>query len=424
MSEAELGAWFYDLNPERFPYEAVVREFHDVGKQFVSADLLRSLDKARSLLPQLNRPWSDVRTLACFLDTALDKPDGRYDYPTYLALSLLQLPSIDDPPAQTPFTRGRCDRLIVQLATDALQFELDASDGHTGQLPGMRPAAALRAKRYRLGVRAIRPALARLSLISRVTATEPEEAARQACAVVHADMSLAERRAMLLSTLPVHTVHDEYMFLRVLQMFETTFALLAVHLQAVLTELASRDVGHVLHFLDTATGALKEAAPLFSMLATMQVESFRTFRQFTEGASAIQSRNYKTVESLCRRPEQDRLDSVAYTSVPEVRERVRAGQATLDEGLRRAGDSAELSDVEQAQLTDAMTAFAAALRRWRTTHYRLAVRMLGDSTGTGYTEGTPYLAAARSIPVFTGPAFARATFTDADEQEDDQVRTS
>jgi hypothetical protein len=27
--------------------------------------------------------------------------------------------------------------------------------------------------------------------------------------------------------------------------------------------------------------------------------------------------------------------------------------------------------------------------------------MLGDATGTGYTEGTPYLAAVRSIPVFT-----------------------
>jgi hypothetical protein len=77
MSVAELDAWFFDQAPGKFPYEAVVREFHAAGKHFVPADLLRSLSQARSLLPELNCPWSDVRTLACFLDTLLDKPDGR-----------------------------------------------------------------------------------------------------------------------------------------------------------------------------------------------------------------------------------------------------------------------------------------------------------------------------------------------------------
>jgi tryptophan 2,3-dioxygenase len=38
--------------------------------------------------------------------------------------------------------------------------------------------------------------------------------------------------------------------------------------------------------------------------------------------------------------------------------------------------------------------------RWRHTHYRLAVRMLGERTGTGNTEGTPYLNAVRTVPVF------------------------
>jgi len=47
-----------------------------------------------------------------------------------------------------------------------------------------------------------------------------------------------------------------------------------------------------------------------------------------------------------------------------------------------------------------MTGFARALMRWRNTHYRLAVRMLGEASGTGYTEGTPYLKAVRTIPVF------------------------
>jgi len=400
MSTAELDAWFYELDPEKFPYEAIVREFHSVGKHFVSPELLDSLARARSLLPQLNSPWPNVHTLACFLDTALDKPDGRYDYPTYLALSLLQLPSVDDPIDQTPFTRSRCDRLIVQLATDALHFELEAADGRTSLLPDLRPGPELQTKRYRLALRAVRPALARLSLDRRVTETDPEAAARQACAVVRSDMSFIERRALLLTALPVYTLHDEYMFLRVLQMYETTFSLLAVHLRAAAAELASRDVGHTVHFLDTAEQALREATPLFSMLATMQVESFRTFRDFTEGASAIQSRNYKIVESLCRQPDRDRVDSAAYQSVPEVRERVLAGQATIDDAFRQARDAGELSEEECGQLGAAMQRFAGTLLRWRNTHHRLAVRMLGDSPGSGYTEGAPYLGACRSLPVF------------------------
>ena len=132
----------------------------------------------------------------------------------------------------------------------------------------------------------------------------------------------------------------------------------------------------------------------------MQVEAFQSFRVFTEGASAIQSRNYKLVESLCRQPDPSRLDSPAYRSVPEVRQRVLAGQETLDGALaaaRAAGclNSGDVNDIEQA-----MRELAATLLRWRRTHFRLAVRMLGERTGTGYTEGSPYLKAAQSIPVF------------------------
>jgi len=135
-------------------------------------------------------------------------------------------------------------------------------------------------------------------------------------------------------------------------------------------------------------------------LGTMQVEAFRVFRNYTEGASAIQSRNYKIVESLCRVPDEPRLDSIAYRSVPEARERVLAGQATLDEAYLSARAAGRGSADELDRVAAAMERFAATLLHWRQTHYRLAVRMLGERTGTGYTEGTPYLAAARTIPVF------------------------
>ncbi|HEX5404679.1 MAG TPA: hypothetical protein VFX16_20510 [Pseudonocardiaceae bacterium] len=416
MSTAELRTWLHEPDPKKFPYAAVVRHYQLVGKHFVQPELLELLDDVRDQLPSMRGPWQHIQTLAAFLGTALDKPDNRYDYPTYLALSLLQLPTVDDPVEQALFARSRCDRLVAQLIADALAFEIDVTDGTTNLLPNLRPEPELTVKRCKHALRTIRPALARMSLDGGLTATEPLELARQVCSVVRADMSFSEERALELSVLPVYTAHDEYMFLRVLQTFETTFALLAVQLRAVIAALADREIDRAVHLLARSESALRDAAPLFSMLATMQIESFRTFRQFTEGASAIQSRNYKFVESLCRKPDPDRGDSPAYLSVPDVHERVTAGQDTLDTAYLELCESGDVDEQDRAHVADGMKGFARALLRWRNTHYRLAIRMLGDNTGTGYTEGTPYLDKARNIPVF------RAVDV-ADNDTDETART-
>jgi len=400
VSTAELRSWHRQPDLMKFPYAAVLREFHGVGKHFVSRELLDLLVSARSMLPTMRGPWPRVHTLVSFLDSALDKLENRYDYSTYLALSLLRLPGPDDPIEQAPFARSRCDRLTVALLADALAFELSAVDGRTALLPKMRPPVDLVTKRCKHGMRAIRPALARMSLDVGLASDDAADLARQACAAVQADMSFAEARAMDLSMLPVDTVHDEYLFLRILQTFETTFALLVVQLRGVIRALLDKEVDRATHFLRSSEAALRESAPLFSMLATMQVESFRTFRQFTDGASAIQSDNYKLVESLCRSPEPSRVGSSAYHSVPEVRIRVLAGQYTLDDAYHDACEAGDFAPEDLTLLGEAMKAFAQALLRWRQTHYRLAVRMLGSTPGTGYTEGTPYLDAARNIPVF------------------------
>ncbi|GLZ33851.1 hypothetical protein Lesp02_60390 [Lentzea sp. NBRC 105346] len=400
MSTAELRSWLRTPAVKSFPYGAVVREYHGVGKHFVAPELLELLAEVRDMLPELSGPWPHVQTLASFLSTALDKPDKRYDYPTYLALSLLQLPGPDDPVEQAPFARTRCDRLTAQLVCDALGFELSALDGRTTLLPLLRPDPTAVGKRFRHGMRVIRPALQRMALDAGLTATDPGDLARQACAAVYGDMSYAERRAVELSILPVYTMHDEYLFLRVLQAFETTFSLLSTQIRGAIAALDEGEIERAVHFVTSCETALRESAPLFSMLATMQIEAFRTFREFTEGASAIQSRNYKLVESLCRKPDSDRVDSPAYHSVPDVRTRVLGSQPTLDEAYSRLCDSDVVAGDALKPLAEAMNAFERALLRWRQTHYRLAVRMLGEASGTGYTEGTPYLAAVRDIPVF------------------------
>lgn len=394
----ELTTWLSGpADPDSFPYAAVLAEFQRTGKHFVDKEILALLDHARTHVGPASGPPS---LLHRFLDVTLDKWDGRYDYRSYLALSVLGLPCDAADPLPAEPAAARHDRLFVQLIADALGFELAVQAGATDLLPEQRPAPELVTKRYRLGVRAAAPALARLGRNAPHGPTPAAKADALRTAAL-ADQSPTERSELALSMLPVYLSHDEYLFIRVLQAYECTFAALTDDLRAAIDALTDGPVRAAADRLAAARDRLAAAAPLFSLLACMQRESFRTFRAYTEGASAIQSRSYKLMESLCRTPDESRLASAAYRAVPEVRDRVRAGQPSIEAAYRAAERAGRLAGPDGALVRRRMTEFAAAVLQWRQTHYRLAVRMLGTAPGTGYTEGTPYLAAVRAIPVFT-----------------------
>ncbi|MEV4665545.1 tryptophan 2,3-dioxygenase family protein [Micromonospora echinofusca] len=425
----ELTSWLSGAaEADDFPYSPVLAEFHRVGKHFVEKELLALLDHVRAQVsaPAPGPPTPAVRQLRDFLDVALDKWDGRYDYRSYLALRLLRLPcDADDGPDDRPGSaddepygaddrpgspeavhaggpaahpdRARRDRLLVRLVADALAFEAAAASEATDLLPEDRPGREVVAKRHRLGVRAAAPALARLGLAGAAHHPEPAAVLR----ALAADRAPAGEPALWLSMLPVYVSHDEYLFIRVLQAYECLFAGLVDELRATIAALATGRARAAADRLAYGCQLLTAAGPLFSLLATMQPAAFRTFRQYTEGASAIQSRSYKLMESLCRTPEAARLESPAYQQVPEVRDRVHAGQPSVDEAFRAAVRAGLLTGADVDLVARAMGAFAAAVLQWRRTHHRLATRMLGPRPGTGYTEGTPYLAAVRSIPVFS-----------------------
>jgi tryptophan 2,3-dioxygenase len=400
--------WLLSRDAEDFPYGAVVTAFNRVGKHFVPATLLDALARARASLPVAHGSEPSVRLLDQFLDIVLDKLDGRYANPTYLGLSLLPLASVDDATDDLAAVQRQYDRLFLQLITDAARFEIAAAEGTTALLPQMRPDVRTTAKRCRLVLQLAGPAARRLNLGDELDVANPVAGARQLWSQVAATLTPAERRTLRLTMLPVSLVHDEYQFIRILQSFEATFALMAVYLQAAVQALMAGDAGLARQGILAAASALHDAAPLFSLVATMQLEAFQTFREFTEGASAIQSRNCKLVESLCRKPDASRLDSPAYLSVPEVRQRVLAGQLTLDHALTAARHAGLLSAQDIDDLEQAMLQFAGTLLKWRRTHHRIAVRMLGENTGTGYTAGAAYLKSVQEIPVFSSVHMAEA----------------
>ena len=131
-------------------------------------------------------------------------------------------------------------------------------------------------------------------------------------------------------------------------------------------------------------------ASLFRMVATMRPEAFHTFREFTDGASAIQSEQYKRFEGLCGLPPADRLQSPAFDSVPDVRAEVSRGQDTMTDAYLDAV-AAGGHEAELATIAGLLSALEASHRRWKGTHVTLATRMLGDARGSGYTAGVGYL---------------------------------
>jgi tryptophan 2,3-dioxygenase len=371
-----------------FPYEEIVGEFQRVGKHFVSDWLLDALEDARDGLPIAPEAAEQLKR---FLDILLDKRDGVYDYHSYLALNLL--------PGLPEDRRGIArDRLVAQLVADALRFEDASARGETDLLLRQRPAPAVIDKRLRLGLRVVGAPLPRLGLGTVDRAASPRDEARRVCELVAADLTAAERHVLRITMLPVDTIHDEYLFIRILQAFETTFMALAAELSDTVKALSVHDTRDAIRRLDASAATMREVVPLFSLAATMQTKSFQTFREHTDGASAIQSRNYKLIEALCRAPDESRIASEAYETVPEVREMVRAGMPTINDCATRL--RGQIAPDEYAELTNAMDRFAAGVSAWRRTHYRIAVHMLGERPGTGSTVGTPYLAMARSIPVF------------------------
>ncbi|HEX5402928.1 MAG TPA: hypothetical protein VFX16_11580 [Pseudonocardiaceae bacterium] len=391
----QSAVWHDDSrNAVDFPYDLVMACYHAHGKQFVSNRLLQALDSIRAHLGPVDRENRHRALLDKFLSVALDKWDQKYDYQTYLGIDLLDLA----PDADGETGRRQWDEWSGLLLADTWAFESGARDSSHDWLSLLRPGPELTIKRMHILGTTMARILARRT-ISVESGDDVDEAARQIVESAPAERKLALRLCMQ----PVYVVHDEYLFIRILQCFEVVFAAMSAEMRDAIDAVRRRQPAHAAACIARCGDVLATSRCLFTLLATMQAEAFRAFRVYTVGASAIQSRNYKIFEALCASPSPARIDSPAYESVPQVRERIGNGWLDLTSAVREAVSHDSLEPRDVSLIYTAARRLDAIHQGWKQTHWKLAARMIGDDRGTGYTVGVPYLRDAIENRLFRHP---------------------
>ncbi|AEA25759.1 hypothetical protein Psed_3587 [Pseudonocardia dioxanivorans CB1190] len=315
--------------------------------------------------------------LDAYLGCVLARHECRFSNRTYLALPLLE--RVRAAAGLAP------DRLAALLMADVVRVERSAAG------PDL-PDPPTRRKRIRHALRFVA-----------ASDDHPVTADDQLDAVALPELPATGLATWFgLSVLPVSTRHDEYFFIRALQTREMIFTTLADEMVAATAALRAGRTEQAIARVERADRVFARAAMLFRLVATLRVDAFLDFREHTEGASAIQSEQYKRFEVVCGRPSGTRLGSAAFAGVPRVRSAVEAGVDTLSDARREA--DAALGAVGRAALDRALGRLEAGHQRWKAAHHGLAVRMLGDAPGSGYTAGAPYLRACLSNRLFGGLA--------------------
>lgn len=358
----------------------VTHEIRWVGKHFLQPDRLERLAAVRDRYAGRD-PYLDA-----FLDCLLDKHEGRFWNRTYLSLPVLEvvLAEHDLQPSG----------VAALLAADIVRYELCAAHRRTEVSPVGRPDSRTLRTRVRHSLRFMTAHLggaASEDLLSAI-AHDPESDLPALLLQLPTPPIATAGEWIELSLQPVSTVHDEYFFMRVLQAHEMAFAGMNRRLRDAIAALREGEYDVATRLLEEVVAFMDRNASLFRIVATMRYEAFHTFREFTDGASAIQSEQYKRFEGLCGLPPATRLGSPAFESVPAVRAEVGEGQDTVTDAYL-AASADERSAVELVKFSTLLRTLEDSHRRWKSTHVTLASRMLGEARGSGHTSGVDYLSA-------------------------------
>ncbi|MFJ7266614.1 tryptophan 2,3-dioxygenase family protein [Streptomyces sp. NPDC099050] len=383
----EIRRW---ATADRMPEESdgislarsVTEHVRGKGKHFLS-------DRVRVMLSDIRRRHGvDRPFLDAFLDCVLDKHEGRFQNRTYLALPVLEL-LMDHRDAALS-----ADRMSTLLMADVVRFEIEAAAGSPAGSGRDRPDAATLSTRLRHALRLVPTGLGAPEaddLPSRLAHT-PRSRLEGLADGLPRPPANDRARWFDVTVQPVSVVHDEYFFIRVLQTHEMHFTAMVESVKKVIGALRAGNPEGAAELVERVVVMFERAATLFRVVATMRAEQFSAFRQYTQGASAIQSEQYKRFEGLCGVPTVPRLRSSAFTSVPVVRaESEDPGHDTVTRAYRELRNAGGPGRAGWDRLDTAISRLESGHQRWKSAHRGLAARMLGDAHGSGYTDGVPYL---------------------------------
>jgi tryptophan 2,3-dioxygenase len=197
-----------------------------------------------------------------------------------------------------------------------------------------------------------------------------------------------------LSLLPTTRLHDEQMFIRTIQVFETEYRQVYRCLVRASAAMQVLDVERACAELADATGRVAMSSVLYRVVTTMPRSAFAIIREYTNGRSAIQSRSYRQIDLVCApqppSPVADKLPAVEVTS-PTLQE------AFLAIAPRLPGTEAE-------RLAERLRSLDTSWRAMKRTHWGITLKIIGRVPGTGGTAGAAYLKHASETPLF--PALA------------------
>ncbi|WP_327432436.1 hypothetical protein [Streptomyces sp. NBC_01236] len=341
--------------------------------------------------------------LSAWLKMTVDQEDG--DYATYFGSELFE--QHKDLSGGHHADSDPDDAVIAALVADLVSLEaraLCSTTGNDRQLARTRAAVQALA-----GLPDLAPdrkpdtgpfGAADMSLLL----DEPDDAkfaelASDIAAAVSSSVSAGTRRLVDLTLIPATRMHDEQMFIRIIQVFEILYTHVAQCLAIAVDSLDRGDVSTTCAVLTKATGRIQATRTLFRVLTTMPPEAFSAIRNNTHGRSAIQSTSYRRVELLSATPPAGSPPSHQALTPDE------AAGPTLQEVFRRR--TPRLSGHDVRRLVKAMQALDSGWTTGKRTHWGITLKIIGRVPGTGGTSGADFLKARSQAPLFPflhGPA--------------------
>ena len=165
------------------------------------------------------------------------------------------------------------------------------------------------------------------------------------------------------TVLPTTRLHDEIMFIRTIQIFETLYEQIGRSIADAVSLAGAGRPADAAAVLGAATDRLGAVSALFRVLGTMPVEVFAVIRGFTTGRSAVQSLTYRRIEASCAP-----RDPATVTGVTSVA----WNGPTLQEAYLALPGAAAAD-----RLGTQMRRLDAAWRRMKRGHWGLTLRIIG-----------------------------------------------